>query len=296
MKDRNKANYWIWVTRPEHYLDETGNDDPLMDPQKPDSQYLYWTCHKDTRRGDLILLYRSRLTKDIAYLLQATSDAEPSGNSEELRKGWKYFCACASIYKFLNPLNLKEIRSDPYLANLAASRGNFQQMVYNVADSDWTRINTVLAQNNRGYRTVLTRVAGKLPPNPVSREEDIERILMNDLRRLRTFGFNLELCSNEKDGISGRQVICEGHGGRIDLLCYDVKQERYVVIEIKNVIANQNTFGQISTYIGWVKKRLHPRKSVKGIVIGRGKDTKFDASMASTRNVSFIDVREIGFE
>ena len=157
-------------------------------------------------------------------------------------------------------------------------------MVYKVAAPDWRRVTAALARKNRGYKTAFSRLEGSLPPNPVVLEEEIEEILAHDLRRLNKFGFQLELCVKEKDGYYGRQLNCHGgHGGRIDLLCYDRKEERYVVIEIKNVRATQNTFGQISTYVGWVQSTFRPKKSVWGVVVGRGFDARFEASMSASR-------------
>lgn len=294
---KEKPNYWIWVTRPEYYLDENGDDDPSMHPSNPHKVQLEWTCHKDTKRGDLVLLYRSRRKKDVGYLLQATSDADRNPNGGQSEKGWDYWCTCASLYKFSSPLTLNDIRSDPYLADWTANRGNFQKMVYKISSPDWKRINGALAVRNRGYKKLLSNFEGSVLPDPVVLEEEIEHILTNDLERLNKFGFNLELCSEKKDGYYGRQVICDGgHGGRIDLLCYDRKQERYIVIEIKNVRANQHTFGQIQTYIGWVQNTLHPKKSVWGIVMSRGFDARFESSMKVSRRVQQIDVSEIGFE
>ena len=34
-----------------------------------------WTCHRDTQKGDLVLLYRSRGKRNFGYLLQASIDA-----------------------------------------------------------------------------------------------------------------------------------------------------------------------------------------------------------------------------
>ena len=92
---------------------------------------------------------------------------------------------------------------------------------------------------------------------PVSRqillEEHIEEDLIANLGKLRPFGYDLKLYADPDDGRSGRQLICKGNGGRIDLLCYDSRNKRYVVIELKNVRAGQNTFAQISHYISWVQ-------------------------------------------
>ena len=41
----------------------------------PGAPAMRWACHRDTRRGDLAVLYRSRRAKDLAYLFRATSDA-----------------------------------------------------------------------------------------------------------------------------------------------------------------------------------------------------------------------------
>jgi len=297
LKIKSRPQYWVWITRPENYLDASGNDDPYLDPENQESKYLAWTCHKNTKRGDLILLYRSRLKKDIGYLMQATADAERSTKESDKEKRWNYWCNCASLYKFSNPLTLEAIRLSPYLSDWTAYRGKFQQMVYGIRESEWKRINDALAAQNRGYRTRLSRVAGSVLPDPVILEEEIEDLLVHNLRRFKKFGFDLELCSEAKDDIYGRQVICHGgHGGRIDLLCYDRKQERYVVIEVKNVRASQNTFGQILTYVGWAQDTLRPKKSVWGIVISRGYDARFEASMKTSRRVTQIDLSEIGFE
>jgi hypothetical protein len=79
-------------------------------------------------------------------------------------------------------------------------------------------------------------------------EEELEEALISNLQILKKFGYDLELYVDPASKQSGRQFICKGNSGRIDLLCRDKRQTRYVVIELKNVRASQNTFGQISNY------------------------------------------------
>ena len=62
---------------------------------------------------------------------------------------------------------------------------------------------------------------------------------------LKRFGYDLALYYDPHTGTSGRLFVCKGHGGRIDLLCYDKQQRDFVVIEIKNVRAGQRFFCQI---------------------------------------------------
>lgn len=115
------------------------------------------------------------------------------------------------------------------------------------------------------------------------------------MKTLKNFGHDLELYIDPASKQSGRQLICKGNGGRIDLLCYDKTQKRYVVIELKIVRAGQNTFGQISNYMGWVQKRIAGDVPVIGIVISRGYDTKFESALRITDRIGHIDVQDLGF-
>ena len=48
-----KRQYWLWVTRPEYYLEENGTDRECLNPRNRIDSGSWWTCHKDTRKGDL---------------------------------------------------------------------------------------------------------------------------------------------------------------------------------------------------------------------------------------------------
>jgi tetratricopeptide (TPR) repeat protein len=119
--------------------------------------------------------------------------------------------------------------------------------------------------------------------------------LATNLKILKNFGHDLELYVDPTSKLSGRQLICKGNGGRIDLLCCDRTQKRYVVIELKNVRAGQNTFGQISNYMGWVQNRIARNVPVIGIVISRGYDTRFESALKITDKISHINVEDLGF-
>jgi hypothetical protein len=73
-----KKRFWIWVTSKDYYQDEDGSDRADLDPSSDseDTTDGLWTCHRDTKAGDLILLYRSRPKSDIAYLMEARSGAK----------------------------------------------------------------------------------------------------------------------------------------------------------------------------------------------------------------------------
>lgn len=86
-------------------------------------------------------------------------------------------------------------------------------------------------------------------------------MLIIDERRLRKYLVsNLESLEHglklyrdqERDG---EEYPIEAGRMRIDILAKD-PTNNYVVIELKPDVADQSTFGQISAYMGWVKKNL----------------------------------------
>lgn len=288
--------YWVWVTRPEYYLDDWGNDREDLDPTTNIDSDGWWTCHKNTKKGDFILLYRSAIKRDIGYLMQAESDAYFIGDDDyAVEQGWDYGCDYRVLYKFENPLTLQEMRANPYLQDWGAFRGNFQRKAYEIPTTHWQRLNNLLAENNKGYKNLLQILEETVVAKSILLEEELEDALVEDLSLLKPFGYDLELYE-AKDGASGRQLVCKGNGGRIDLLCYDRTKKQYVVIELKNVRAGQNTFGQICNYIGWVQERIAINKAVIGLVISRGFDAKFQSSMKITDKIFHLNLEDIGFE
>ena len=313
-KRKNERQYWLWVTGPDYYLDEEGNERPDLDPSS-DIEDLWgsWTCSKDTKKGDLALLWRSKrnirewlrdgvgikisLESDVGYLFQAESDAYSNDDKKEIiSRGWNYGCEMVPIYKFKNPLSISEIRKNPYLQDWNALRGKFQHSYFKISLGDWERLTKLLVAKNPGYKKILDKVQRTRIPLKVFLEEQIEEKLVQDLGLLRRLGFDLKLFEDSDKGLFGRQLICVGGEGRIDLLCYDKKKKTYVVIELKNVRAGINTFGQISNYIGWVKETIARRNPVKGLVISRGADTAFLSALKTNHNISQINIEELGFK
>jgi len=65
----------LWVSGPDYYLDEDGEERSDLDPEQGYESDGWWTCHRETKNGDLVLIYRSQIKKDLAYLIEARSDA-----------------------------------------------------------------------------------------------------------------------------------------------------------------------------------------------------------------------------
>jgi RecB family endonuclease NucS len=66
----------------------------------------------------------------------------------------------------------------------------------------------------------------------------------------------------------------------MDLLCIDQKRN-YVVVEIKRPAADyREVVGQITTYMGWVRKNIAAKgQSARGIIVVGRKNDRLDYSL-----------------
>lgn len=120
-------------------------------------------------------------------------------------------------------------------------------------------------------------------------EQSVLEIVPNIERLLKNFSEkNIEHIEKglklyyDKNGISGRQYSTEV--GTIDLLCVD-NDKNFVVIEFEKGQGSDKTIGQITRYIGWVKKNLASDKEVRGIIIAHKIDEKLEYSASVLNNV-----------
>ncbi|MCX6089096.1 MAG: EVE domain-containing protein [Candidatus Atribacteria bacterium] len=287
----NQRQYWIWVTRPDYYLDPDGKEREDLNPSSGNDVSDWWTCHKNTQRGDLVFLWRTSPKKDIGYLIQAASDAYSiADNDYALKQGWDYGCDYQVLYKFANPVTMQDLHNTPYLQDWGAYKAHFFGGVFKISSEHWERLNQLASLKNPDYQKFIDSVQKEAVDRKILLEEHLEEALMRNLGLLKPFGYDLELYLDPTTGATGRQFVCKGIGGRIDLFCYDSKARRYVVIELKNVRAGQNTFGQICTYIGWVQDRIAGSIPVVGLVISRGYDAKFESSLKVTQQVFYLDI------
>lgn len=287
----NKPQYWQWVTKSLYFLETDGNERGALEPEYDADPGGWWTCHKDTKVGDLILLYRAgkgngRTYQDIKYLIQATSDAYPISDDEyAFEHGWEYGCDYKPLFKFKNSITYHEIDKDPYLNEWNAYRGHFQRSVYKTDEKHWKIVNDILSKKNKEYANFLKTFKSGEIVKDILTEKDFENELAKNIRVLNEFGYDIE--------VESQQEICKGQGGFIDLLCKNKSDDSYVVIELKIVRANRNTFGQISDYMGWVMDRKANGKSVKGLVISRGYDNSFKSALRTNGNIDHVELSDV---
>lgn len=288
--------YWLWVTRPEFYFDADGGVSPGLDTSDAGDTGGWWTCHKETRRGDLVLLWRTTPMKDIAYLIQAVTDAYSIADDKfAAEHAWDWGCDYQVVHALSKPVTISELRAHPQLREWSPLLQQFQRRTFRIKPQDWVYLTQLARNTSPGFGAALAG-ASRGVVERITLEAELENALASDLSRLAPFGYDLHLYKDPESGVSGRQFICKGVGGRIDLLCVDRAQDRFVVVEFKNERAGRNTFGQISGYVGYVMKRIANGRPVMGLVVSRGVDTHFEAALAVTDRILQLDLSALGFK
>jgi restriction system protein len=76
--------------------------------------------------------------------------------------------------------------------------------------------------------------------------------------------------------------------GSIDLLVRDKQTKQFVVIELKKGQTSDDTVGQITRYMGWVKRNRANGQEVRGIIIARVNDLRLQYALEMVRNVELF--------
>lgn len=299
MKSRSiERNYWLWVATPAYYLDDGEKERESLEPRDYSDAGGWWTCSRHTKKGDLIFLWRARGALDIKYLIQADSDAYPLGDYKRaIERGWSWGCDYRPIYKFPNSITISDLRNHDRLQNWNALKAQFRSRCMQICVDDWQRINDLASVKNPSYKLFLRKVESVRIPKSILLEEQLEETLVNNLSIFKKHGYDLELYHDNETGKSGRQFVCVGAGGRIDLLCRNKKTQGLTILELKNVQANRVTFGQICEYIGYLQDKFGKKTKINGIVVSRGCDSSFQQSMkVLPGKIKQIDLNTLGFK
>jgi hypothetical protein len=109
-------------------------------------------------------------------------------------------------------------------------------------------------------------------------EADLQDYLVKNLEDIEP-GLKLY---EEYAGTSGNQYVTDV--GRIDILAKDHNGD-FVVIELKRH-GSDRSFGQLSRYMGWVKKHLAKDRNVRGVIIARKADDELKYAASINPNIS----------
>jgi len=121
---------WLWVTQPDFWAQLQGG-------RLEHGLKIEWTCDKKARHGDVALLYRADMAKDIAHLFRVDSDKPVEGEHplDANRKAW--WCHATLMHTLRHPLLLPDLRAEPRLASWAALEANFHALSFEIDDTVW---------------------------------------------------------------------------------------------------------------------------------------------------------------
>lgn len=151
-EDSKSRRYWLWVARPEYYEEVDGSDLEILEQGVISDGW--WTCNKNTKKGDLILLYRAKKRYDIAHIIQAKSNADPLDRDDYAREmGWTYGCSHMTIRKLKHPITLQDLRENDqfFKESWGAYRSNFQGIVFEIPSDVWDKLILIAEQKNPSY-------------------------------------------------------------------------------------------------------------------------------------------------
>ncbi len=154
-----QPNYWLWVTSSEYYLDEDGREASGLE------DICSWSCARDTRAGDLVLLWRTTLKdpvqiarrrqrgdgpvgRDIACLIRAESDSYPD-------VVWKWGCECSTLYVFPNPVTLQDMNRSRTLSQWGPLKAKFRGRAFRIIPDIWDALIQLATAKNPGLLDAL---------------------------------------------------------------------------------------------------------------------------------------------
>ena len=274
------ATKWVWSTRPRYVFEEDGSErlglEPVDEvvPEDYSDETGWWTCHPDTRKHDLAVIYRNegkadpeypvRGTKDLRYVCLAVSDAfplayDPLAGEFSDHHGCRYV-----VVGWFDPsIGIGELRADPRTQAWPALKAGFVQAAMPMPEQVWRRLvemSSTAASRSPGRSR---RVPRRLSPDA---RNDLERRLEDWLmaypQALRHVGFDVS--------VEQRQMLCTPcHGGSIDLLCRRTDHKaNYVVVELKvDDEIRRDAVAQVLGYVGWLRSRPEV-KDATGLIIG----------------------------
>ncbi len=282
--------YWIWVNRPEYIHEVDGSIQPELDPDIVSDQGGWRTCSKDTKAGDLVMVYRSHSDRGIVGIVQATSDAYSIvGNATAQYMGWKWGCDYQAVALFDNHVPLEAIRNDKSLATLNALRASFQSKSYAVEADQWTELVRLAVTHNPSQDLpagLLETTVQEPDALPWDRESEVEDWLESNLDVLEGFELPVVLLQ--------RQRHLAVSGGILDLLCENADSGSLVVIELKapGIRASRRTLGQVLGYMGGIAAEF-PDREIEGVVIADGYEPEFELALEFAPAVRFIDLHQL---
>jgi hypothetical protein len=145
----------------------------------------------------------------------------------------------------------------------------------------------------------ILELAGQTGPTLISTnqhfglERHLHQFLRDNWNDIELLKEDWEIYREPGDEEAGYEYPCDV--GRIDLLAKHKREARWLVIELKRGQSTDQTIGQLSRYIGWVKQHLASKdETVQGMIISRDLDRALQYALRAVPNVD-VQLYEVEF-
>lgn len=274
--------HWVWVTGPDYYLDEDGNENPELDPDRGYTTDDWWTCDRDTRAGDLVLLYRSTLKKDIAYLIRVTSDACPLDQAQVREFGHGFGCGFKVLQRLPRPIPIGEMKADPVVATWPALKAAFVKRSWPIPDNVWTRL------------LELAEVSSTAIENRIVAADTahvLETTICEELDR--NHGL---LRAHDVDFWALRREATLPGAGRADFVGLGRTRKPKLVIEVKKGLVGPRAVAQVLRYREALTRQHEPSLPIKAVLIGELIDRDAEVLLRHIPHLRFIALAELDLD
>ncbi len=157
---------WLWVAKPRYTQD---SDDPLADSPRLRVGCIdgWWSCHADTKLGDLAFLYRTSPFSEVRWLLRVAGNVRSIRDEPEAqREGWDWGCDYEVLARFERTVTFAELsqtqplsRWDAVSRKLHGEKGAWPApMVY------WRAVASRLMSRNPEAREAFAAHMHPMPP------------------------------------------------------------------------------------------------------------------------------------
>ena len=118
-----------------------------------------------------------------------------------------------------------------------------------------------------------------------SKEKKLENFMINNWEEI-PLSENYDLVPNKSTGKPGQNWA---GSGPLDILAIKKDKSELLVIELKKDQASDEVVGQITRYMGWIKKNIaKENQEVKGLIIALDDDRNMRLSLEIVKDVKFL--------
>lgn len=169
--------------------------------------------------------------------------------------------------------NVSQKNNEPLLIN----RDNGNEVSDNDIDSDFSTITEQYKQ--------ITKYTNENPKSAISQgvsylEKQLEDFIIQNWENTE-LGKKYDLIIEDGE-LKSQQYRTDV--GPIDILVKDKVNNNFVVIELKRNQTGRETIGQITSYMGWVEKKLGD-ENVKGIIIAKEFDKNLEYAVSRVKDI-----------